>query len=381
MGTLNAGKSSVIAPPFWTPRGRARPAAIDSPAEPDNPTAPTAAERRRRSRRRKNWFRRRCGYRAGTGIVHPPLTQVPAPWEAVRRAVRLKGHRHRIFIIGAWLAYAAAWALTPQRRWPAFRLTAELTAVAVVTIGFFAFAAEFNARQEDREAREEDRINRAWTLIAAAPRDEDRTSSFWTLFDTAADDSTPDEDDRYNIGLREALETLATRDIDLSEIYLPDAYLREVSLPGAVLTGANLSDANLASANLSGAVLVAADLSDAVLWEANLSGALLVDADLSGANLWSADLSGAVLGSADLSGASLWRATLSDAVLWDADLSGAFLDFANLSGAHNLTADQIEAVQRICRTTLPDDTVSYRDCPDEAPDDHTEPLGPRPETP
>jgi hypothetical protein len=102
------------------------------------------------------------------------------------------------------------------------------------------------------------------------------------------------------------------------------------------------------------------------LSQANLSSAYLQRADIIGTNLSGADLRKADLSGADIIGANLSDTNLSGADLIGADLSGADLIGANLSGAdlsganlhHLLQLDQ--AI--LCKTTLPDGTVSNRDC-------------------
>jgi Pentapeptide repeats (8 copies)/NACHT domain len=128
-------------------------------------------------------------------------------------------------------------------------------------------------------------------------------------------------------------------------------FLREADLSGADLISANLSKANLIGANLWKAKLISAYLQRADIIGANLSGADLRKADLSGA-----DIIGANLSDTNLSGADLIGADLSGADLIGANLSGANLSGANLH--HLLQLDQ--AI--LCKTTLPDGTVSNRDC-------------------
>jgi hypothetical protein len=117
--------------------------------------------------------------------------------------------------------------------------------------------------QEERLAREEDRINRAWSLVAAAK-----------------------VDGAGNIGQIDALETLATRRTDLSRIKLRGAYLEKIHLAGAQLGGADLSHAILALADLSGSKLDGASFVSSLLSIANLA-----YADLSRADFTNADLS------------------------------------------------------------------------------------------
>jgi hypothetical protein len=71
-------------------------------------------------------------------------------------------------------------------------------------------------------ALEEDRVNRAWALIAAAK-----------------------SEGTGNLGLVQAVETLASRGIDLNALRLPGAYLHGVQAPRVVLGGADLRKAVL----------------------------------------------------------------------------------------------------------------------------------------
>ena len=100
------------------------------------------------------------------------------------------------------------------------------------------------------------------------------------------------------ITLKEAVEEAVSRNVDLRDAYLGDAYLRDACLGGANLIGAYLRDACLGDANL-----VGADLGGADLGGANLEGADLRGADLRGANLEGADLR-----DADLKGADFYHA-------------------------------------------------------------------------
>lgn len=86
--------------------------------------------------------------------------------------------------------------------------------------------------------------------------------------------------------------------------------LPEVDLRGAVLREANLTRAFLSGADLTGAVLNLAALCEADLTKATLRGASLIGADLYGAILAEADLEGAELVGADLRKADLSGAKL-----------------------------------------------------------------------
>lgn len=122
---------------------------------------------------------------------------------------------------------------------------------------------------------------------------------------------------------------------------LREAKLIMKEVPIIKLDGANLSRADLRGEFLIGVDLSWANLSYANLQETELGGANLTKANLKGANLESVNLTNANLSGTDLSGVNLSRANLRD---------------ADLSGAKNL----IQA--KFCRTTLPNGTVSNRDC-------------------
>ena len=121
--------------------------------------------------------------------------------------------------------------------------------------------------------------------------------------------------------------------IDLSNVCLIAADLKEARLDNAwlrstILTGAALAGANLASADLSGAVLKYAYLgkseksgketkqTNANLTDANLADADLTDADLTDADLTDANLIGADLTRANLTGANLSGIRYSESTRW-----------------------------------------------------------------
>ena len=147
--------------------------------------------------------------------------------------------------------------------------------------------------------------------------------------------------------------------------------LRGLDVPGANLEGIQLPSANLSGANLQEANLLGANLREANLKEAKLSEAKLTGADLKRANLRQAILRGAKLEDASLQAANLYQANLEKANLWGANLEGANLEGAKLLDANlekaNLRGATLKEAQwkdaRLCQTTLPDGTISDRDCP------------------
>jgi uncharacterized protein YjbI with pentapeptide repeats len=171
---------------------------------------------------------------------------------------------------------------------------------------------------------------------------------------------------------------------DLIYADLSGANLSKANISGTILfetnlKGSDLNNADLSHANLKGSDLDNADLSMANLSKANISGVNLSGANLSGANLikadlYSAALIGADLREADLTKANLIGASFNNANLKDATLIGAKFngpkvswnpDIANLYDAETLSKIALQAGlfgAKLCNTTLPDGTVSNRDC-------------------
>jgi uncharacterized protein YjbI with pentapeptide repeats len=157
----------------------------------------------------------------------------------------------------------AVWFLTRQQAWwqdaPVWRSALEISTAALALTAVLSYL-------NDRQVREEAIVTSAWSLIAAA---KDKETG--------------------NVGLIGALETLAGRAIDLSQVRLAGAHLHEVRLPRAHLGGANLSGANLSDANLGGANLGWANLSGANLSGANLSKAKFCRTRMYGASMCNRD--------------------------------------------------------------------------------------------
>lgn len=157
---------------------------------------------------------------------------------------------------------------------------------------------------------------------------------------------------------------------------LVQANLKEAIFSGALLSGAHLSEAVLTAASFDHASLFEVDLKKADLQNTDLSGATLSFAKGYKANFQAANLAEAMLNDIDLTdtnlrGASLRGADLRDAVFVLANLSEADFEQANLRDAHlrkanltnakHLTEAQLQ-VAKLCRTVLPEGTVSDRDC-------------------
>lgn len=104
--------------------------------------------------------------------------------------------------------------------------------------------------------------------------------------------------------------------------------LRDVDLAGARLRDGSFFRADLSGSDLSGTESFKAKFVNAILQDTVLDGAQLYEADLT-----KADLTGASLVGTDLRRARLYRANLRNANLTKARLDGADLTRADLSGA------------------------------------------------
>ena len=120
--------------------------------------------------------------------------------------------------------------------------------------------------------------------------------------------------ERYASGVRDFT------GLDLSEIELPDVNLNLANLKESKLIWANLQGATLWQANLSSTKLRHINLGGANLYAANLQGADLQGANLKGANLSCADLRGANLTEADLTDANLKNAKIQRVIMPDGTL-------------------------------------------------------------
>jgi hypothetical protein len=100
--------------------------------------------------------------------------------------------------------------------------------------------------------------------------------------------------------------------------------------------------------------LINVDIAGADLREANLQGANLIEANLQRANLIEANLQEANLWGAKLQNSFLWEANLQGADFLEAKLQEAELRGADLKDAKNLTSTQIESANVDSTTTLPD---------------------------
>ncbi|MCW5317397.1 pentapeptide repeat-containing protein [Nostoc sp. KVJ3] len=133
---------------------------------------------------------------------------------------------------------------------------------------------------------------------------------------------------------------------DIFGANLQEANLRQANLEGAKLIGINLRKANLEFANLQGADLILANLQEVFLRESNLQGANLRQSNLRGANLNGSNLREVFLEKANLEEVFLMRANLREAFFEKANLQKAFLMGANLQGADLTEANLQEAIIR-----------------------------------
>lgn len=156
---------------------------------------------------------------------------------------------------------------------------------------------------------------------------------------------------------------------------------QKCDLSGEDLSFAKLDEANLSGANLEGTVLGAAQLNAANLSGANLKFAILRQAELNNANFEGADLTAAEFrcGAGTCTGltgtsfrnANLTRADfrvvgftpVSEVGLEGTDFTGANLTEATFEGASLKGALMEQA--KFCKTTMPDGTISNRDCESE----------------
>lgn len=164
---------------------------------------------------------------------------------------------------------------------------------------------------------------------------------------------------------------------DLQETSLQKANLYGADLQGANLQGADLSRANLRNTDLRNSNLQKASLLDALYDEKTQfpknfnpinAGVRLIAPNVSlfgqnlkDSNLEGADLEGANLQEANLQSANLRWTNLKFTNLERANLQGTNLTGATLYGAKAIIANLENAC--LCGTTLPDGTVSNRDCP------------------
>ena len=126
--------------------------------------------------------------------------------------------------------------------------------------------------------------------------------------------------DPKNLATEDFLDSLVGMNlhkVNLSQVDLSYAFLREADLVEATLNGAILSEADLSRAYLRGTNLRKAFMIGAHLTEADLRGADLHGANLTGANLTGADLRGADLRGANLTGADLRDVKINEKTKFD----------------------------------------------------------------
>jgi uncharacterized protein YjbI with pentapeptide repeats len=252
------------------------------------------------------WHHQRKAAREA-GNRYPSFVQVPGPWRVAKLGAaaraRQRGRPRDRTLVRAWFEWLFTRPKVLLTRSGSARLAVEVFSVVVVLGTLWGFWVERERREEERQDRRADRINAAWTLIAAAKQEQ-----------------------TGNLGLGDAIGTLRGYGIDdFTGLFLPGAHLNRVQLGQATLIGAMLRESWLEGATLAGAIAFGSDFSKARLRSADLLDAYLLSAHFSGADLQDADASGAVLSAADLTGAELGGANFSGADLSMARLSSARL--------------------------------------------------------
>jgi uncharacterized protein YjbI with pentapeptide repeats len=251
------------------------------------------------------------------------------------------------------------------------QLVAKLSVIISLVSGVWTYVSETEARQQDR-------INSAWRIVAAA------------------------SSAGGNAGAQSALQFLNANCVDLSRLNLRKAFLSHVDLSkttcrlwrwpviaakdadkddransvsldigsghflivrpykiahGGELLGSDFSGADLSYANFSGANLFAAKLANAGLVGANLTDANVAFSDMANAMLTLANMSDATLTGTDLSKADLQLANLKGT-----DLRGNVVLKTNLSGVHGLTQEQLDEACMNDLTILPAGARHSRPC-------------------
>ena len=283
-------------------------------------------------------------------VVHPDtgrpmgytgnIVSTPPPWCALRLAVRLSKGSSPIIRCVRLLAIVLF--VTPQYWFanvPAVRFSIQFGSATAFIVTLVAFWM-------DIKVREEQAINSAWQLISSAK-------------DTNVG----------NIGVVSALELLARKNIALTDVRLPGAFLRRLELTGANLGRAQFGVGCINSvlqqrtvrpgepdnfthraewiaslerdSYFSGIKLTRdcckvrqTDVLGSILHHSNLIHSTFV-----GANLRNTDFTGSCLFAADLSGADLSRANFDYTILRNAKLKGALLGDTSFAGADLVNAD------------------------------------------
>ena len=295
-----------------------------------------------RSLAERRWYRKRRANRYS--VLHPTtkrpigdpgtaVSNIP-PRGVLRTAAALSGRSELLaksvwpvaFSVLTWLSWAFA-------HLPTIRVAIEGSGLIVFAIIVYSVVAE-------REARIDETIARAWSTIGEA---ESSASQ--------------------NIGIVNALETLAKYDKSLIDLNLPGAYLRGLTLQGAQLARSDFGvgfanpaifqnhDFNLVNCDVPcGPPSCASNYCQWVsqlknldepelerrseglevdptdLYGSNFSGSNLAHSDFRGATLVDSDFSLTCLLSARLAGADLDNANFEDAVLQDSNLESVLLN-------------------------------------------------------
>lgn len=152
-----------------------------------------------------------------------------------------------------------------------------------------------------------------------------------------------------------SLQGASFRRLQLKSIDLKKPNLADTDLSDVIWEQANFFGSFLGGARLNRAILKGANFENAQLQNADLLGA-----DLSNSNFTGADLDGVDIRAANLTGANCQRAIFNSDGPRDPQFLGANFTDANLKDAEIYEEDY--RLVYLCRTTMPDGTVSNRDC-------------------
>lgn len=166
------------------------------------------------------------------------------------------------------------------------------------------------------------------------------------------------EDNKISTEIQVILEVLFNHEhpdtdvINLQNVNLNGAQLRNSILKWVNLEGVNLKRADLGWANLENTNLKGANLERANLGASNLQYANLIGANIERVYMGESNLKGARLVNANFKGADLSWANLSGTTCKEADFTKANLQDADLTGAFFLTPDQLSKVRSLYNIKL-----------------------------
>jgi uncharacterized protein YjbI with pentapeptide repeats len=290
--------------------------------------------------------------------VHNPFYKFSHEWDLKREAkkqdMEIEEYRrlYKFFLESSkWYSRLWRWAGFEEKKlWDLF----QLIIVPVVLAGG-AFYLQDAAKQREQSQTEE-RTRAEQSQSEDRTRQERLNKYFDTMTDLLLESKLRTSERGSEVRTIARARTLtALRGLDKDRKgellrFLDEAQL--INNDGVIVP---LFEANLQGANLFMAILQDDNLILASLKDANLRWAMLKNTNLEYTNLTNANLTNANLTGAKLTGAKLFMANLSEADLRGTDLSGANLKKANL-----ILEQLIHA--KLCKTTLPDGTVSNRDC-------------------